>query len=184
MSYSTEITPVGQITRPRCPADSWPAWCDLVSVTLPIGADDRKPPSIWKVDLADLIESCISFAACDLVDPRDFLGDEEDLDGPIGPLPDLRDPSEWPDGPDGDPHATFPGIASLALRRAGIAPIAGGSPVYTDDELEDHLDWLSSLDAGYPPEDQPEPARRSDLDPAVLARVHKALYGTATPFSA
>jgi hypothetical protein len=67
-----------------------------------------------------------------------------------------------------------------------IPPISGGAPEheYTDQDHADHMAWLDGLDADYPPDDQPEPARRSDLDPTVLAGVHMALYGTLTPFSA
>jgi hypothetical protein len=53
------------------------------------------------------------------------------------------------DAPDADPAIGFPGLASLALRRAGIAPVAGGSPDYepTAEDLADYGRWSEELEA-------------------------------------
>lgn len=96
------------------------------------------------------------------------LDDEEDVFGPIGPLPDLRDPHDWPaegpDGPDGDPAIAFPGIAPLAERMA-LAPICGGSEdaePFTPSEAdwEDYRAWAAEIEAR-----------------ASLARMCDPLYG-------
>jgi len=110
--------------REPCPADSWPAWTDLVSVGL--GGRDYEH-HVGGAKLADAYRSTM-----------------ERYDGE----PDMPDeggePFEEPDGDrdavDADPAIAFPGIEPLAARR--LAPISGGSPEYTDDDLADHLMWL------------------------------------------
>ena len=54
---------------------------------------------------------------------------------------------EGPDAPDADAHRRFPGTPSLAERRA-LPPVSGGSPEYTDDDLEDHLAWVEQAYPG------------------------------------
>jgi hypothetical protein len=156
----------GYISPDPIPADSWPAWTDLVTV----GLGTRQPfeHRIGGVKFGDAYRRVLERADAAADEPAD---DEEAVFGPIGELPDLMGPHDrpfddtaalvatWepagPDAPDADPAIASPGIASLALRRAGIAPVAGGSPEYepTAEDMADYCQWSAELDARRDAED-------------------------------
>ncbi len=85
-------------------------------------------------------------------DPAVYLDAESLLEADAGPDGDH-------DAPDADPHARFPGIATLAERR-GPAPMSGGSPEDLDGDRRDFEAWLERVDRPYPPADQIEEMRR------------------------
>jgi hypothetical protein len=80
------------------------------------------------------------------------------------PSPFAEGPVGDHDAPDASPHARFPGVATLAQRRAPM-PISGGAPADLNGDRRDFEEWLSQLDAGYPPADQPE------SDPFAFPRI-------------
>jgi hypothetical protein len=114
-------------------------------------------------------------------DREDVFLDVRMLAAGVHPLPF----GDGPDAPDADPQFAFPGIAPLAERLA-LPSISGGAPghVYTDQDHADHMAWLDSLDAGHPPQDQPETPRGDGYTAEDLGRIHLALYGQARPFHA
>jgi hypothetical protein len=177
MSQTTTSTPLGTITGPPyitlvdldggpvgpgsknipdgrpepSPADSWPAWTDLVVCKL--GRRDFDLEHSGPVLVGDAFRTVMQRAERP---EGDLFGvDVDEGAGPIpDPLPEYRSPEEWEATEPGpvEPPDSWEGSAAAGwavLAEAGIAPIAGGAPDFEPSEadLEDYGRWSAALDA-------------------------------------
>ena len=138
MSHSTASSTPGQVAGPF-PADTWPAWTDLVTV----GLGTRHPfeHRIGAVKMADAYRTVVERADACACDGRDDHDDDEDLDGeesdtgefpppvPVGddePRPAAEDAPHGPTAADWADYNAW--SQQLEARRLGLlAPIGGGA---------------------------------------------------------
>jgi hypothetical protein len=142
--------------RPEpCAAGSWPAWTDLVSVRLM-----RRDFDLHGVALriAEALQGLLHEAErC----PDDLDAAMDDLDAamPLPGLPDVREPSGWPDEPgpleypcedEDDGPAVGYGQAPDEFAPHRLPPISGGSPEAgpfepTPEDLQDLAAWSDAV---------------------------------------
>jgi hypothetical protein len=101
--------------------------------------------------------------------------------------PDPTDPADWPSWTDNYFWETTDDDARLDARLGALAaaaledlPLPGLEPGRYEPsaaDLADYHAWSEDLE-------RRRDSGRSDLNPAVLGRVHRALYGTSEPFHA
>jgi hypothetical protein len=113
-----------------CPADSWPAWTDVVRARCGRRHEDLHAMGVL---LGDALRVVLDRVAEAPMDPDDGCG-------PLPELPDVRSPEEWPvEPPDG-----WEGDGSVGW--ASLPPISGGAPYEpTPEDLQDLAAWSDAV---------------------------------------